>query len=89
MTGCVPGGEQEHLDSVKEQFRSSREEQLRENGFWLSQIRSTAQQGRPLDDINRFDARLDALTLDDIADVAGRSLPEDRYVRVALFPEEN
>ena len=83
------GGEQEYLDSVKEQLRSSREEQLRENGFWLGQIRSAAQQGRPLDDINRFDARLDALTLEDIAVVAGRALPEDRYVRVALFPEEN
>ena len=82
------GGEQDYLDSVKEQFRSSREEQLRENGFWLGQIRSAAQQGRPLDDVNRFDARLDALTLEDIAAVAGRSLPEDRYVRVALVPED-
>ncbi len=83
------GGEQEYLDSVKQQLRSSREERLRENSFWLGQIRSAAQQGRPLDDVNRFDARLDALTLEDIAAVAGRSLPEDRYVRVALFPEEN
>ena len=34
------GGEQEYLDTVKEQLRSSREEQLRENAFWLNQIRA-------------------------------------------------
>ena len=83
------GGDQEYLDTVKEQLRSSREEQLRENTFWLNQIRAAAQQGRPLDAIVRFDERLAALTLEDIAAVAGRSLPRDRYVRVALFPEEN
>ena len=83
------GGDQEYLDTVKEQLRSSREEQLRENAFWLNQIRAAAQQGRPLDDIVRFDERLAALTLEDIAAVAGRSLPRDRYVRVALFPEDN
>ena len=82
------GGDQEYLDTVKEQLRSSREEQLRENAFWLNQIRAAAQQGRPLDDIVRFDERLAALTLEDIAAVAGRSLPRDRYVRVALFPED-
>ncbi len=82
------GGEQEYLDTVKEQFRSSREEQLRENGFWLNQIRSALQIGLSLDYINGYDARLDAVTLDDIADVAARSLPEDRYVRVVLRPEE-
>ena len=32
------GGEQSYLDTVKEQLRTTREEQLRDNGFWLNQI---------------------------------------------------
>ena len=36
------GGEQEYLDTVKEQFRSDREEQLRQNNFWLTRIQSSS-----------------------------------------------
>ena len=82
------GGEQQYLDTVKEQLRSSREEQLRENGFWLSQIQGATQRGESLEEINRFDEWLDAITLEDVAAAGRRYLPEDRYVRVVLRPEE-
>ncbi len=83
------GGEQGYLDTAKELLRSPREEQLRENGFWLSQIQAAAQRGESFEEINRFGERLDALTLEDIAAVAGRSLTDGRYVRVVLLPEEH
>ncbi|MCY3655493.1 MAG: insulinase family protein [Chloroflexi bacterium] len=83
------GGEQRYLDTAKELLRTTREEQLRTNGFWLSQIRGTAQRGGALEDINSYEASLDALTLADIAAVADPFLPEDRYVRVVLLPEED
>ena len=82
------GGEQRYLDTAKELLRTTREEQLRTNGFWLGQIEALAQRGRPLEDINSYDGLLDALTLEDIAAVAERYLPEDRYVRVVLLPED-
>ena len=82
------GGEQRYLDTVKELLRSSREEQLRENSFWLGQIQSVVQRGEMFSEINGFDARLDALTLEDVAAAARRYLLDDRYVRVVLFPEE-
>ena len=82
------GGEQRYLDTVKELLRTMREEQLRTNGFWLSQIRGMAQSGRPLADILSYEGSLEALTLADIAAVADPYLPEDRYVRVVLRPEE-
>ena len=82
------GGEQQYLDTVKEQLRSAREEQLRENGFWLGEIQRAARRGESLAEINRFDEWLDAITLEDIAAAGRRYLPEDRYVRVVLFPEE-
>ena len=82
------GGEQEYLDKVKELLRTSREEDLRENGFWLGQIRAAAQRGESFTEIVGFDELLDALTLEDIAAVAQRYFTDDRYVRVVLLPEE-
>ena len=82
------GGEQEYLDKVKEILRTAREEDLRENGFWLGQIRAAAQRGESFAEIVRFDQLLDDLTLEDIAVVARRYFPDDRYVRVVLRPEE-
>ena len=41
------GGEQEYLDTVKEQLRSNREEQLRQNNFWLTLIQSAEQTMMP------------------------------------------
>ena len=81
------GGEQSYLDTVKEQLRTTREEQVRDNGFWLNQIVATTQLGESLAEITGFDDRLEALTLEQVAAVARRSLPNDRYVRVVLLPE--
>ena len=82
------GGEQEYLDTAKELLRNPREEQLRENGFWLGQIQSSLQRGQGFAGILDFEDRLDALTLEDVVDGAQRYLTEDRYVRVVLLPDE-
>ena len=82
------GGEQRYLDTAKELLRNPREEQLRENGFWLGQIQTVTQRGAAFEEVNRFDERLDALTLEQVAAAAGRYLPDDRYVRVVLLPED-
>ena len=83
------GGEQGYLDTAKELLRAPREEQLRQNGFWLGQIQTVMQHGASFEEINRFDERLDALTLEDVAAAARRALADDRFVRVVLYPEEN
>ena len=82
------GGEQKYLDTAKELFRTNRQEQLRENGFWLEQIRTTARRGESFDDIIAFDDWLDALTLEQVAAAAERYLTDDRYLRVVLLPKE-
>ena len=82
------GGEQDYLDTAKELLRTPREEQLRENSFWLNQIEATVQRGETFTDVGGFDERLDALTLEEVAAAARRYLTDDRYVRVVLFPEE-
>ncbi len=88
VTWLRDGGQQEYLDKAKELLRTSREEQLRRNGFWLSQIRAAAQRGEPFGAIVGFDELLDAITLEDIAALAQRYFTEDRYVRVVLRPVE-
>ena len=82
------GGEQGYLDTARELLRTPREEQLRENGFWLGQIQTVMQRGGSFEEVNRFDERLDAVTLEQVAAAARRYLPDDRYVRVVLLPEE-
>ena len=82
------GGEQKYLDTAKELFRTNRQEQLRENGFWLEQIRTTARRGESFDDIVAFDDWLDALTLEQVVAAAERYLTDDRYLRVVLLPSE-
>ena len=82
------GGEQEYLDKAKELLRTSREEELRDNGFWLSQIRAAVQRGESFIEIVGFDKLLDEMTLEDIAAVAQRYFTDDRYMRVVLLPEE-
>ena len=83
------GAEQMYLNTAKEILRSSREEQLRRNGFWLGQIRGAVQRGEPFAAIAGFDERLDALTLEQVTEAARRYLSRDRYVRVVLLPEES
>ena len=82
------GAEQSYLDKAKELLRSGREERLRTNHFWLNQIRAAVETGESFAVIGRFEQRLDAVTLDDIAAAARRYLRSDRYVRVILLPEE-
>ena len=82
------GGEQEYLDTVKELLRTPREEQLRDNNFWLNQIRTTTQRDGEFDDIPRFEEWLDAITLDQVVTAAQQYMTPDRYIRVVLLPEE-
>ncbi len=82
------GGEQDYLNTVKEQLRSNREEDLRENSFWLGLIQNAAQNGDPFTDPAGLDERLDALTLEQVVEAAVRYFTPDRYIRVVLFPVE-
>ncbi len=82
------GAEEQYLATVKEQFLSAREEQLRDNSFWMRQILSASQRGDSFDQIADLEQRLAGLTLDQIAAVARRVLPLEEYLRVVLLPEE-
>ena len=82
------GGEQSYLDTAKELLSTPRQEQLRDNGFWLNQIQTVTQRGESFTEINRFGELLEALTLEQVAAAAQRYFTGDRYVRVVLLPED-
>ena len=82
------GGEQEYLDTAIELLRTPHQEQLRDNSFWVNQIRAISQHGEEFAEINRFEERLDAVTIDQVIAAAQRYLTSDRYIRVVLLPEE-
>ena len=82
------GGEQEYLDKAKELLRTEREKELRENEFWLNEIRYVVQRSESFEEITGFDTLLDELTLEDVAAAAQLYMTDEHYVRVVLLPEE-
>jgi len=82
------GGEQDYLDTVKELLRTNREDDLRDNRFWLNRIRNTRQRGDLFEAVSEYDVRLDELTLEQVAAAARRYLPMDRFIRVVLYPQD-
>ncbi len=89
LNWLINGGEQKYLDTAKELFRSAREEQVEENSFWIGQMRTLLQRGLPLDTVNSYLDRLDAVTLEEISAAAERYITLDEYIRVVLFPKED
>lgn len=88
LTWLIDGGEQKYLDTAKELFRSSREERVEENSFWLGQMSAVLQHDDSFDVINQYYDRLDAVTLEQVSAAAERYLTFDRYIRVVLYPKE-
>jgi zinc protease len=78
----------DELAKVQEQLRRNRQEALSDNDFWLWTIEQhfTTPGGSP-DGILAYDALLEALQPADLQAAALRFLPQDRYVRVTLYPE--
>jgi zinc protease len=76
------------VTKAKEQLRRSREVALEQNGFWVGTLDYyfTMPGEDPLDMLT-YDERLATITADDIQAAARRTLLDDRYVQVVLYPE--
>ncbi len=75
---------------MQEQLRRNREEVQDSNDFWLSQLEYyfTTPGEDPMD-ILGYDRWVDAVTPADIQNAAQLTLPDDRYVKVVLYPENS
>jgi zinc protease len=82
-TGPTPG----ELQKVREAERRSRETEMRDNSFWISQMMSYTNNGWDLREIPAGGDRTARLTPEAVRDAARRYLDTANYVQVSLLPE--
>lgn len=73
---------------VQEQQRRELEVQQKQNGYWMSTIRSRVENGDPLDTIGDFLTLVNGLTAERLGAAAKRFLAEENRARFVLLPEK-
>lgn len=79
---------QSDLDKFVIEQKRQFEIQMRENGFWLSQISSAYRDQEDPTYVLRYIDELEKLTVDDVKEVANKYLKSDRLFKFILLPEE-
>jgi zinc protease len=81
------GPTEEELRKVREAARRARETEMRDNGFWISQMVSYVGNGWPLEEIPAGGERMARVDAAAVRGAARRYLDTGRYVQVSLVPE--
>jgi len=81
------GPDAETVDKVRETQRRTKETNLQENRYWLSQLASFERAGRDLNEIPSYEW-IERWTAEQVRDAAVRYLRTDRYARFVLLPEQ-
>jgi zinc protease len=76
----------DYVRRIQETQRSSFEEGLSNNEFWLGQVQYALTNERPLSAVMRYLDLVDALDGEAILEAARTYLDTDRYVQVTLYP---
>jgi zinc protease len=76
------------LNKVKETQKRERETALKQNKFWSSTIKESLMYQEGLKDLEKFNERVDALTVEAIQQAAKRYLQGDNSVLIVMSPEE-
>jgi zinc protease len=82
------GVSEEDLNKIKETQRRDREENLKENRYWLSQIGGYYRNHADLDGFYEREKMVEALTSDDLKAAANQYLNMENYVQIVLMPDE-
>jgi len=77
----------EDLNKVKETQKRQRKDNLKKNRYWLSSLYSYYYGNRDLENFYKYDERVEALTAEDLKEVANKYLGSD-YIEVVLMPED-
>ncbi|HZY37573.1 MAG TPA: insulinase family protein [Mucilaginibacter sp.] len=83
----VNGPLQQNLDKWRAETKSSREPQLKTNGFWLNYLNGQLQNDEDLGQVNFYNQLLDDLSVADEKNAANKYLSGDNYIRLVLLPE--
>jgi zinc protease len=78
----------EELERVKEQQRRELEVQQKQNGYWMSTIRSRVENGDPLETIGDYVTLINGLTVEKLGAAAKKFLTEENRARFVLLPEK-
>ena len=81
------GPEQKDLDKFKEGELNDDRTQLKENSYWLSNLANYQLEGGDRYEILNYEAKVKALTVKDLQNVAKKFLAKDRIV-ATLMPED-
>jgi zinc protease len=73
---------------AREILRREHEQNLRDNGYWLSTLQLVYSHGLDPKVLQEFDQRVETLTVMNLRDLGRTVLDPERYVRVVLIPQE-
>ncbi len=76
-----------YLTKEKEILRRSLEKSRKENGYWLNEIALALRRKEDPGVLNRRERLIEQLDVDLIREAARRTLTQDEYIRVVLYPE--
>lgn len=84
------GVDEKTLTKVKETMRQSRVKDLKENRFWMKALEDSYENGVDISSLtlDALDAKLDALTAEDIKAAANKYIDMNSMIEVVMMPEE-
>ena len=81
------GPNEETLNKVKKQLITGRETNLKDNGFWRSLIHGSYMYNINRDDLYDYENQVNAITANDIKELAAKYIHLDNFISVKLVPE--
>ena len=81
------GPEEKNLDKAKKEYLLDRKENLEKNSFWLQQISHATFMNDDINKINDYEKSLNAITVDDVHNIAKKFLSKGAVVGI-LMPEK-
>ena len=78
----------QNLNKVKQQWRESHKEQMKQNGPWLQNLLSSKAEGDDINRFTKFDTYVDKLTVKDVQDAAKLFFNGKNQFTAVLMPAD-
>jgi zinc protease len=82
------GVTEEDIQKIRETQTRNREENLKQNRYWLNQLRNYYQNGMDIETFDEADSMIEKVNSKDLQEAANKYLNMENYVKVILMPEE-
>ena len=78
----------EDIQKIRETQTRNREENMKQNRYWLNQLRDYYQNGWDIETFNEAEAMIEKVNSKHVQEAAKKYLDMKNYVKVVLMPEE-